>query len=218
VAQAAVESANNGATALVAIGCGADSNPHPRGKLEHAQAHGEELAREIQSVLGRPMKEVTASIQFRATNFNLPYAPLPTREQWEKRATEPGIVGYHAKQNLARLDRGESLPTELPYRVQTWNFGDQLAMVFLPGEVVVDYALRLKSEFDPERLWVSAYANWVPCYIPSVRILQEGGYEAESSLWYYDRPARLSIDSEKLIISAVHKLLPASFRARTPAR
>jgi putative membrane-bound dehydrogenase-like protein len=58
---------------------------------------------------------------------------------------------------------------------------------------------------------VSAYANDVPCYIPSVRILQEGGYEAESSLWYYDRPARLAPESEELIIKAVHELLPRGF-------
>jgi hypothetical protein len=84
-------------------------------------------------------------------------------------------------------------------------------MVFLSGEVVVDYALRLKREFDPARLWVTAYANYVPCYIPSRRILDEGGYEAEESLWYYDRPTRISTNAEEVIIKNVHELLPKSF-------
>ena len=211
-AQAALEGANPGVTAMVSIGCGADSNPSPRGTVENAVAHGEELAREVQRVLGNTLKEITAEIETRAEDFELPFDPLPSREEWEKRAKEEGIVGYHARQNLERLERGETLPTTLPYRVQTWNFGDQLAMVFLPGEVVVDYVLRLKEEFDPDRLWVSAYANWVPCYIPSVRILREGGYEAESSLWYYDRPARLSTKTENLILDAVREQLPNSFR------
>jgi neutral ceramidase len=48
-----------------------------------------------------------------------------------------------------------------------------MAMVFLAGEVVVDYALRLKWEIDQKRLWVVAYSNDVPCYIPSRRILSE---------------------------------------------
>jgi hypothetical protein len=139
---------------------------------------------------------------------------LPTRTQWEERASKPGIIGYHAKKNLARLDRGERIPTTLPYSVQTWTFGDELAMVFLPGEVVIDYQLRLKREFDASRLWVNAYANDVPCYIPSRRILAEGGYEAEDSLWYYDRPARLATSSEDRIIRAVDDLLPRKFRAR----
>src|ERR1043165_9342881 len=106
-------------------------------------------------------------MEFRTKAFDLPYSPLPLREEWEKRAQAPAIVGYHARRNLARLDRGETLPIALPYLAQVWNFGNQLAMIFLPGEVVVDYSLRLRREFDANRLWVSGYANWVPCYIPS---------------------------------------------------
>ena len=113
--------------------------------------------------------------------------------------------------NLAKLDRGESLETQLPYLIQTWNFGNDLAIIFLPGEVVVDYSLRLKKEFDSSRLWINAYANDVPCYVPSERILKEGGYEGGGAMVYYDRPARLAPGIEALIINAVHDLLPRSF-------
>ena len=84
-------------------------------------------------------------------------------------------------------------------------------MVFLPGEVVVDYSLRLKHEFDPARLWVNAYANDVPGYIPSRRILKEGGYEGGDAMVYYDRPTKLAMATEDLIIGAVHDLLPKAF-------
>jgi hypothetical protein len=105
------------------------------------------------------------------------------------------------------------LATQLPYLVQTWNFGDELAMVFLPGEVVVDYSLRLKREYDARRFWVNAYANDVPCYIPSKRIWREGGYEGGYAMIYYDRPTRLAEGTEELIVSAVHDLLPREFGA-----
>ena len=75
----------------------------------------------------------------------------------------------------------------------------------------MDYALRLKRELDAQRLWVSSYANYVPCYIPSRRILAEGGYEAEDSLWYYDRPARISTNAEDLIIRTVEEMVPKGF-------
>ena len=48
---------------------------------------------------------------------------------------------------LERLARGEAIPTTVPYVVQGWAFGDDLAMVFLAGEVVVDYSLRLKASW-----------------------------------------------------------------------
>ena len=121
--------------------------------------------------------------------MELPLAKLPTRAQWEEKAKKDGAVGYHARVNLARLDRGESLRAKIDYPIQTWTFGDSLAMVFLPGEVVVDYSLRLKKDLDAHRLWINAYANDAPCYIPSERVLKEGGYEAGGAMVYYDVPA-----------------------------
>ena len=125
-------------------------------------------------------------------------------------------MGLHAQTNLARLDRGEALPTTLPYVVQTWTFGDDLAMIFLAGEVVVDYARRLKAECDGPRLWISAYCNDVPCYIASRRVIGEGGYEVDSSMVYYDRPTRLDPEAEDRIVAAVHALLPEPFDAPRP--
>ncbi len=214
--QEALERAHPGAVAMVSIGCGGDANPSPRGKLEHAQTHGEEIATEVKRLLGQPAKPLTKLPEGTLKRFDLDFDPLPSRAQWQERAQKPGIVGYHARKNLARLDRGENLPTQLPYVLATWTFGDQLAMVFLAGEVVVDYQLRLKRELDVSRLWINAYANDVPCYIPSRRILVEGGYEAEDSLWYYDRPAPLAPSSEDRIVQAVHSALPRKFETRKP--
>ncbi|MCI0746754.1 MAG: neutral/alkaline non-lysosomal ceramidase N-terminal domain-containing protein [Verrucomicrobia subdivision 3 bacterium] len=210
-AQEFLERDHPGAVALISIGCGADANPSPRGTLDHARQHGEELAREVKHLLARTFVPLKGSPECRSKQIQLPFQKHFTRAEWEERAKRSGIVGYHARKNLARLDRGEALPTNLAYRVHTWTFGDDLAMVFMAGEVVVDYSLRLKKELDSSRLWVTAYANDVPCYIPSSRILQEGGYEAEDSLWYYDRPARLAPESEELIIKTVHELLPKNF-------
>jgi hypothetical protein len=210
-AQADMERDFPGAIALMAIGCGADANPFPRGQPDLAAQHGEEIAREVKRLATNRLTPISGKLNCRIQRLELPLQTLPTREQWEQRAQKSGVVGHHARVNLARLDRGEALPTTLPYFVQTWTFGNQLALVFLAGEVVVDYSVRLKKEFDSSRLWVNAYANDVPCYIPSRRILQEGGYEAEDSLWYYDRPARLSPEIEDLILKAVHTLLPRDF-------
>jgi len=216
-AQEAVEREHPGATALITIGCGADANPFPRGGqdggLALAKQHGEELSAEVKRLLGLTFAPLEGKLTTRLKEIRLPFGPHFTRDQWQARATNSGIVGYHARKWLARLDRGEKAPESLYYPISTWQFGDELALVFLPGEVVVDYALRLKRELDSQRLWVTAYANYVPCYIPSRRILAEGGYEAEDSLWYYDRPTRISTNAEELIIKTVHELIPKTFKS-----
>ena len=200
------------AVALVAIGCGADSNPTPRGTSELAELHGRELAMEVERVMSLPMRPIHQGPSCRLKKIGLPYETHFSRAEWVERSQQPGIVGYHARRWLARLETGEKSAEFLDYPVQTWVFGDDLAMVFLGGEVVVDYSLRLKRELNGARLWVNGYANDVPCYIPSRRILSEGGYEAETSLWYYDRPQRLAPAIEDLIIQTVLELLPSSYR------
>ena len=218
-AQADLEKGFPGAVALTALGCGADQNPSPRGTIELTEQHGAELAAEVKRVAGETMKPLNGPLHCYLKRIELPYMPLPTREEWERRAqdTHPAI-SYHAKKNLARLDQGEALPTALPYVVQVWAWGDDLAMVFLAGEVTVDYGLRLKKECDASRIWINGYSNDAPCYIPSERVLAEGGYEGAGAMVYYDRPAPFAPGIENRIISAVHELLPKSFAAPASAQ
>ena len=212
-AQEYIQQDHEPAVALITIGCGADANPEPRGSLDMCRQHARALADEVKRLLASELKPLGSRLDCRLVRVELPFDQLPTREQWQQRSREGGVTGYHASKFLQRLDRGEAIPTELTYPVAAWNFADRLAMVFLGGEVVVDYALRLSQEFDADRLWVTAYANDVPCYIPSRRILREGGYEADSSMLYYARPTRFAPDVEDIVIQGVRSVLPAEFRS-----
>lgn len=216
-AQEALEREFPGAVALTALGCGADQNPNPRRTLELVLQYGESLATEAKRLVTGTLTPIHGALECRSKQIDLAFDTLPTRQEWQALAeSKTSAIAYHAKKNLARLDRGERLPTHLAYPVQVWSFGKDLVMVFLAGEVVVDYGLRLKREYDPRRLWVNGYANDVPCYIPSRRILEEGGYEGAGAMVYYDRPTRFANDVEERILDAVHDLIPKEFRASGP--
>jgi hypothetical protein len=205
-----------GAVALVSVGCGADSNPSSGvtgDKTEIASRQGAEIAREVKRLTGGFLTPVTGKIAAAVRRFELPLVEPLSREQWETKAKRRDAIGYHARVNLARLDRKEALKTKIDYSVQSWQFGDSLAMVFLPGEVVVDYSLRLKRELDGLRLWINAYANDAPCYIPSERVLKEGGYEGGGAMVYYDLPGPFRPGLEAKIIGAVHAQLDEHFRS-----
>ncbi len=211
----AIQRNHPGAIALVSVACGADSNPSSGvtgDKVDAAAAQGAEVAREVDRLLKTRLTPVRGKLTTHVSRFLLDFDTLPTRAQWEEKAKRTDAIGYHARVQLAKLDRGEKLQTQLPYSVQTWAFGDSLAMVFLPGEVVVDYSLRLKRELDPARLWINAYANDEPCYIPSERILKEGGYEGGGAMVYYDRPTRFKAGLEEKIVKTVHEQLDTSFK------
>jgi hypothetical protein len=80
-------------------------------------------------------------------------------------------------------------------------------MVALGDEVVVDYALRLKKEYPKENLIVAGYCNEVMCYIPSRRVLKEGGYEPVDSMIYYGHPGPFREDVEENLVGTIHRVL-----------
>jgi len=210
-----IEARHPGATALVCIGCGADANPEPRSEMEYVTRHGEAVADEVQRLLAGPLTPVTGKITARSRTIRIPFETLPTREEFQQRVAKGADPkasssakrwATHAAAMLQQMDQG-TLATGIDYQITTWQFGNDLTMVFLPGEVVVDYALRLKRELNNPNLWVTAYANDVPCYIVTRQILAEGGYEPESSMLGYGRPARLAPEVEELIVGTVKSLL-----------
>ena len=202
--------------ALTAIGCGADQNPYPRRELSHAVLHGAALAKEAVRVINEPMKPVMGPVVCANQEIMLPYDSLPTTDEWKKRTGDPSKwVAMHARHFLRESEKGR-VPSALPYTVQVWAFADSLLTINLPGEVVVDYSLRFKKENDAARTWVNGYTNDVPCYIPSQRVWEEGGYEAGGAMIYYGRPNRFASGIEDIIARAVTSLIPASFRSATP--
>jgi hypothetical protein len=209
-----IERQHSGVTALVSIGAGSDSNPLSGvvgDKVEVAEGYGLQIADEVARLLKTDLRPVNGAIQTTLNRIDLPLDELPTREQFEELAQQESPVGYNARTQLARLGRGEELITKLDYPVQTWTFGDSLCMVFLAGEVCVDYSLRLKQELDRDRLWLNAYSNDFCSYIPSERLVREGRYGGGSETPYFALPTTLKAGLEQLIIDEVHRQVPRTF-------
>ena len=75
------------------------------------------------------------------------------------------------------------------------------------GEVVVDFSLNFKKQYGP-RTWVTSYCNDVMAYIPTFRVLQEGGYEGQSSMAVYGLPAdRWKENVEDLVTEGINQLV-----------
>jgi hypothetical protein len=203
-AQECLEQAYPGGTALFITGCGADMNPYPRGNPKYVRQHGLALAGAVAHVLNEPMVAVNGPIRAAFDRAELPLAPLPTKADFEAKLTNStSAVVLHAKHFLGMMERGEKLPASYPCPVQVLRFGKDLTIVALGGEVVVDYSYRLRRELPAERLWTAGYCNDVFGYVPSVRILVEGGYEADSNLIYYGLPTRFAPEVENILVQKV---------------
>lgn len=208
-AQIELEKKYPGALALFWIGCGGDANPLPRSKIELCEKYGKELATAVSDTLNDKTKPLTERLTARYAEVSLPLGTIPGKEQWEAEAGSKSHAHMmRAKKMLAHLKDGGKIPDHYPhYPVQVWQFGTQLTWVALGGEVVIDYNLRLKKELPGTSLkWVAGYSNDVLAYIPSARVLKEGGYEADSSQIYYGFPAKWDPRIEDIIIKKTLEL------------
>ena len=197
-----------GSTVLFLPGCAGDADPQPRRKAEYVAEHGLEMAGAVAAALSRGLTPVRGPVHAGLEKAILEQAATPSREEYEKRLNDKDVfVQKQARKYLDQLIRGEKFVTSYEDPVQVWKFGNDLTLVALGGEVVVDYALRLKRELGADKLWVAAYSNDVFAYVPSVRILLEGGYEADYSMLFYDFPTRWSTTIEDTIIKTARQLI-----------
>jgi len=203
-AQTELERLHPDAVALFWAGCGADQNPLPRRTVELAQQYGQRLAAAVDDVLGAPMKPLAPTVRSTYREVPLPLDTLPSRDTIAKDAeSKDSFVAARAKMFLREIDAGRPLSPTYPYPIGQWTLGEDIQWVFLGGEVVVDYAVRIKGEQRGPRTWVAAYSNDVMAYIPSRRVLQEGGYEGGGAMVYYGLPTIWKPEVEQMIVEAV---------------
>jgi neutral ceramidase len=220
-AQHELEQRFPGAIASFVQGCGADINPIPRYQgsdaslsqytVELPRMYGSILAASVAIALDSGMQPVSGPLRSAVRAVNLPFHHIPARAEFESRLKDTSDANVyrrrHAEQMLSQLNRGAELPDRYPYPVQVWRFGNELALISLAGEVVVDYSLRLKAQHGWNNTWVSGYCNDVFAYIPSRRVLLEGGYEGADAMIVYGQPAPFGSAVEELIVEQVSDLM-----------
>ncbi len=195
------------AIALPIIGCGADANPNPRNKYEHAKQHAQEMAKSVQAICNGSLQDLplpsSQVFQFVAIS-----SERPSRERLTEMSKSQSVVERNfAQVMLDILKQKNRLAESYPAPIHFWNFGDKLAWVFMGGEVVVDYQIRLEKELSQfSNVWVAAYTDDVFAYVASERVRKEGGYEVDASMLYYNQPGRWVSGTEDLIVARVLKM------------
>jgi hypothetical protein len=205
-AQAALEGAHPGVTAMFFQLCAGDQNPTPRSTLQYAQQHGKTLAESVDRVLGTSMEELKGRFRtaFKVTQLN--FAPH-TRENFSEELNNKNAFAVRRAQAMLKAyDEGHPVRST-PYPVQAIRFGSGPVLIALGGEVVIDYDLRVKREYPGTKVVVAGYSNDVMCYIPSKRVLKEGGYEGADSMIYYGMPGPFAGDVEERVFDAIHEVM-----------
>ncbi len=206
-AQIELEESYPGITALFFQGAGADQNPLPRLTVGLARQYGKELAAAVERVMEEDMRELSPQLSASYSEIELPLNPPLSKDELLEITQSPESADYQkrwAENMIKKIEKEESFISSYPYPLQVWHMGDQI-MISMGGEVVVGYVNSLKQIFGPET-FVVAYSNDVMGYIPTVTILEEGGYEGYISQMVYGLPNTWKSDIESMILQEIEKL------------
>lgn len=210
-AQLELEKSLPGTMALFFAGAGADQDPLPRHTVGLARQYGKELAAAVERVLEEDMRELSPQLSVSYAEIELPLNAPPSEDELLEIIQSTESADYQKKwasNMLDKLEKGESFISSYPYPVQVWQMGDQ-SIISMGGEVVVGYALKLKQIFGQDS-FVIGYSNDVMAYIPTVTILEEGGYEGYVSQMVYGLPGTWKPGIEAMIIGEVEELMLSS--------
>jgi len=207
-AQLELENRYDGCQAMFFQGAGADQNPLPRKSLARARQYGKVLAAAVEQVVeDDEFRPLAPEVKMAFREIQLPLEKIADKVYFEQLMAKNEVPAYTrkwAKRMMGRMQKGEQPETSYPYPIQCVQLGDQLLFA-LGGELVVQYALDLKKVYGKQTI-IFGYSNDVMAYIPSDKILEEGGYEGDTSQMVYGLPAKWQKGIEQRIITACTEL------------
>ena len=121
-------------------GCAGDANPFPRGEEAIARRHGSDLAQEVLRVLELKLASIRGPLTTLQEKVALPLQSKLTRVDIERIAKgRGGWRSFVANGMIETLQNEGKLPDSYSAPIALWQFGDDLTLVGLSGEVVVEY-------------------------------------------------------------------------------
>jgi len=212
-AQRHVERENAGVQAMFLMGCGADANPYPRGTYELCRQHGETLGAEVCRVLDEEAQEfqpVRGPLRIAFDYADMPLEPQPTPGHLQAMRTRGTYYAKQVDKIQAMIESDKPWATHYRTPIAVWQFGNDLTLVRLSGEVVGDYIPLLEKAIGPLQLWIAAYCADYFGYLPSARVHKEGGYEAHDFITGF---GFLDSSVEEVIVNKVRELAKRAGRA-----
>jgi neutral ceramidase len=183
------------------------------GTWEDVAGAGNILAEEVIKGVKGNLTRVEPKLRAAAVEMEFPMVKPMSRAEFEAvvkkpfphSESEPEAMRRWAQEKIAMLDRGYGLPITVSVTVQGIEIGRGLRLIGIEGEIVAELGNQIVRFYGKGVTFPMGYSNGAQIYIPTSRMLDEGGYEVES-YWEYRHPAPLAKGIENILEKALTQL------------
>lgn len=150
--------------------------------IQEMQKAGDDLAHDVNKVL-REAEFTPVDGRFTALQSDV----LLDTEVWEMStieawAEQKGSFYIRCVERLKNMVKAGNARKTYSLSMMVWQLAPHVRLVAMESEIPTDYALRLRRMYPDQQLIIAGYSNGVYTYIPTEKMLEEGGYEAEHPL------------------------------------
>ncbi len=175
---------------------------------EDADEAGKSVAEAVTTLLKSGLRPVESDLYSNEFEICFAMTPVPDQNYFEELVGNPGtneLVRLWAQRMIDLLDRGIALPQSIPVTLHGVRFGKDLRFVGLEGEAVAELGDLINDFFGSGVTFPMGYTDGCQLYIPTTKMLDEGGYEVDS-FYEYGWPAQLAPGIDDTIIRGLQRL------------
>lgn len=203
-------------------GAGADAKPSVTavgeetwrpGTWEDWDAAGEMVSGEVIQALEKKSARVEPALGAVLVEKEFPLAAPRSREGYAKIAVDPGVFDFGipevvrmwAEEQARLLERGFGLRNSVPILIHGIRISGSLRFVGVEAELAAELGWLIRGFYGTGLTIPLGYSNGAQAYLPSSKMIREGGYEVES-FWEYHQPARFQKGVENPLRSGLEFL------------
>ncbi len=171
------------------------------GSWDDVEQAGRIVADEVRRALDAGLRPVSPALAAAETQTVWPLLPTPARALLVSIAENPGAYELQrmwARRQIEILDRGGKLPTAADITLHGIRLGRGLRIAALEGEAVGELGLFVEAFYGSGTTFALGYTDGTQLYLPSERMLPEGGYEVES-YYEYGFPSPLAPGLQRIL-------------------
>lgn len=199
------------AMAMFVSGAGGDVNPaviatddgkFGSGSLRNVEFIGTVLSNDVAQAMACEASPVRGSLGVRTESVNLPVAPAANADILEWAKGQPDSVQRYAQSLVSRRDA----PEQAEVYVALVSLGRDWALLGIEAELCAELAAPLRAAVRATHVFVAAFTNGILGYLPTRRVLSEGGYEADAGFISYGVAWRFADSAPDTLCNAVRRL------------
>jgi len=183
------------------------------GDWPDVEKSGTLLANDIINAIPQGFAPIEPDLHSATVEMEFPMQKPRTRQEYKEVVEKPPAHSESIPEGMKRwalekielIDRGFGLPASVPVTAHGIQLGKGLRLIGIEAEIVAELGELIDNSYGDGITFPMGYTDGAQMYLPTSKMIDEGGYESES-YYEYRHPASLAKGVENILLQGIREL------------